>query len=180
MNVGATAPEQVGRYFAWGDTRNTTYFTSSGYPYFHASYFEKIGDDIAGTEYDTATFWWGSDWQMPSSEQCRELIRNTTSTWVTQNGVQGRLFTSKQEGNTNSIFLPVSGYYYNGVSEKYTKPEEGYYWTSTFNTGSENISGWERNGWAYNMHIYSSYADWSNSKNRYFGLVIRPVRSGGN
>ena len=178
MNIGATAPEDHGRYFSWGDTKNKTYFSSSGYPYFHGSYFEKIGDDIAGTEYDTATFWWGSDWQMPSSEQCRELIRNTTSTWVTQNGVQGRLFTSNQEGNTNSIFLPVSGYYYNGVSEKFRNPGEGYYWTSTFYTGSESISGWERNGWAYNMHIYSSYADWSNSKNRYYGLVIRPIKKG--
>ena len=171
MNIGATAPEDHGRYFSWGDTKNKTYFSSPGY-------FVKIGDDIAGTEYDTATFWWGSDWQMPSSEQCRELIRNTTSTWVTQNGVQGRLFTSNQEGNTNSIFLPVSGYYYNGVGEQYTQPGDGYYWTSTFYTGSENFSTWERNGWAYNMHIYSSYADWSNSKNRYYGLVIRPIKKG--
>ena len=43
---------------------------------------------------------------MPSPDQFNELIVNTTSTWTTQDGVNGRLFTSS---NGKSIFIPAAG-----------------------------------------------------------------------
>ena len=67
-----------------------------------------IGSDIAGTQYDATTANWGSPWQMPSLTQIEELLNknNCTSTWTTQNGVDGRKFTGKNGG---TIFLPAAG-----------------------------------------------------------------------
>ena len=61
-------------------------------------------------EDDAATANWGSGWQMPSNAQFAELINRsyTTSTWTTQNGVNGRMIVSKSNGKR--IFLPAAGY----------------------------------------------------------------------
>jgi hypothetical protein len=58
---------------------------------------------------DAATVNWGSGWQMPSLEQCTELINSnyTTTTRTTLNGKNGRKITSKSNGNR--IFLPATG-----------------------------------------------------------------------
>jgi hypothetical protein len=73
--------------------------------------YKELGS-ISGTKYDVAHKKWGGKWQLPSPEQIVELLNNCTSTWITTNGVSGRIFTSS---NGNSIFLPAAGYY-NGTS----------------------------------------------------------------
>jgi hypothetical protein len=45
---------------------------------------------------------------MPTKVDFEELTANTISTWETLNGVKGRRFTSKTNGN--SIFVPAAGY----------------------------------------------------------------------
>ncbi len=47
------------------------------------------------------------DHSLPDQEQIEELLKHTKSQWATRNGVKGRLFTSKINGN--SIFLPANG-----------------------------------------------------------------------
>lgn len=65
----------------------------------------------------------GEGCSLPSKEQMQELYdsRYTTTAWKSLNGVYGRLFKSKKNGN--SIFLPVTKHGgrndFNGV---------GYYW----------------------------------------------------
>ena len=184
MNVGATAPEEAGRYFSWGNPMNR--------PVAHASFssssnFQYIGDDIAGIEeYDVATSWWGSDWQMPSADQCRELINsnNTTREWTEVNGVKGMRCTSKTNGK--SIFMPVTdyadewGFHSRNFGDTYKN--RGYYWTSTFNKRSTNETDSRyKNAWAYLLEIMPTpyVADWDNI-NRSNGLTIRPVRSSNN
>ena len=49
--------------------------------------------------------------RMPTKTELQELIDNTTSTWETLNGVNGRRFTST---NGNSIFVPAAGVCGNG------------------------------------------------------------------
>lgn len=59
---------------------------------------------------DAATQLIGSKWAMPTYEDIAELIKNTTNVWINNynnSGKNGRLFTSKINGNT--IFLPASG-----------------------------------------------------------------------
>ena len=184
MNVGATAPEDAGRYFKWGDTRNR----QVGHGMFGSSSpYQYIGDDIAGKEeYDVATSWWGSEWQMPSKELFQEMLDNTTSTWTTLNGVKGRLFTSTI--NQNTIFLPVTdfadswGFHSSNFGDEYKN--YGYYWTSTFYAPCANETDSRyRNAWAWYLHIYS-YGAWfeyyDNCVYRTCGLTVRPVKPGNN
>ena len=66
---------------------------------------------------------------MPTYDEIFELLDNTTSQWTTLNGVYGRTFTSKVNGN--SIFLPAAGF--RSGSTLYYRSEGGIYWSSTVN-----------------------------------------------
>ena len=148
-NVGAEAPEQYGDYFAWGETQPKDTYNSTSYQY---------------SEDDAATANWGNGWRMPTKEEWEELYNNTTSTWTTQNGVNGRLFTAN---NGNSIFLPAAGYRQNsGLA--YAGSYAGY-WSSSLYTDDLD------NAWVF--RFTSGYYNMARG-NRYLGLSVRPVRVG--
>ena len=170
MNVGAETPEDYGSYFAWGETQPKDVYNWITYSYWNDSdgdgevdsgELANLGSDIAGTEYDAATANWGSPWRMPSKEQFQELLDNTTSTWTTQNGVNGYWFTGS---NGNSVFLPAAGYRWN--SDLDDAGSGGYYWSST-------PSG---EYFAFNLPFDSGGAYWYYLGNRYGGESVRPVR----
>ena len=125
-NVGASSPEQYGDYYAWGENYTKNYYEAQTYQYWH-DYGPPmvIGFDIAGTQYDVATEKWGKPWRLPTSEQCKELMNETTSKWTSRYGVNGRVFTG---GNGNSVFLPSAGRY---VQDHVSNENVGGYWTST-------------------------------------------------
>ena len=121
-NVGANAPEEYGDYFAWGETQPKDTYNWSNYQYCmgnsntltkycnNASYgYNGYTDDLTTLQPgdDAATAQWGSGWRMPTKDEWQELLDNTTTTWTTQDGVNGRLFTA---ANGNSLFLPAAGY----------------------------------------------------------------------
>lgn len=138
-NLGAVMPEEFGDYFAWGETEPKYIYDKSTYKwweYFQGSnengdYYKytydvkatrTAGDFVGGDGLrelepadDAATANWGSSWQMPSRDQCRELKNNCACQYNTiRNGVHGTLVTGP---NGNSIFLPAAGtrhykYYY--------------------------------------------------------------------
>ena len=114
---------------------------------------------------DAATGNWGSNWQMPSLEQLKELYNSsyTTTTWTTMNGVYGRKITSKSNGN--SIFLPAAGY--RDDASLNDAGSIGYYWSRSLYTGSSNG--------AYSLDFSSSDVSTYNGS-RYYGLSVRPVR----
>ena len=114
---------------------------------------------------DAATVNWGSNWQMPSLEQLKELYNSsyTTTTWTTMNGVYGRKITSKSNGN--SIFLPAAGYRYD-TSLSYAG-SYGNYWSRSLRT-SYNDDACYLN--FYSSRISTDYFD------RYYGQSVRPVR----
>lgn len=149
-NVGASKPEEYGDYFAWGETTTKSTYEWGTYKY---------------SSDDAATANWGSGWQMPSREQCYELINSsyTTTTWTTMNGVKGRRITSKS--NRNSIFLPAAGY--RGGTSLYNAGYDGYCWSRSRDTSDS--------GNAYGLTIYSSGINTLNYY-RYYGLSVRPVR----
>ena len=160
-NVGATAPEQYGDYFAWGETKTKSVFNWATYQYGTSSdNVYNIGSDITGTQYDTATTNWDAPWCMPSLTQIQELLNNTTSEWTTQNRVNGLKFTGQNGG---TIFLPAAGF----ASDKVvTNPNlQGEYWSSTLGESSPS--------YAYGLSIsrYSTY-----DSGRCVGRSIRPVR----
>ena len=157
------SPTNYGGYYAWGETETKSTYDWNNYVHYDGSYdtWHNLGSDIAGTEYDVAHVKWGGSWVMPSKEQQNELINNCTSTWTTQNGVNGRLFTGSNGG---SIFLPAAGYRLDsglGYAGSY-----GYYWSSTQLPS--------RSGRAYSLSFHSG-GTYAGNGSRYDGFSVRPV-----
>ncbi len=145
-NIGATSLEDYGAYFAWGETKPKDYYDWSTYLDGNIWLSEDCGTDddvmkdltdIAGNAtYDAATVNWGAGYKMPTKEQWSELNNSSYTTWTWCNGrdiqynntsVKGYKVTSK--ANSNSIFLPVAGYY-SGMFI-YMAGSDGYYWSSS-------------------------------------------------
>ena len=167
-NVGAYSPEEYGDYFAWGETTPKDVYNWDTYQYGDGNTFTKYtGSDGLTTllpEDDAATANWGPDWRMPTKEEWQELYNNTTVTWTTQNGVNGRLFTAS---NGNSLFLPAAGYrFINGFVDA---GSWGYFCSSSLDTEFPD------NAW--NFSCGSSGCSMF-CINRSYGLSVRPVRVG--
>ena len=178
-NVGANAPEDYGDYIAWGETQPKETYTWENYQYsngsentltkycYDASYgYNGFTDNLTTLqpEDDAATANWGSDWRMPTKAEWQELYNNTTVTWTTQNGVNGRLFTAS---NGNTLFLPAAGY--RGSSSLYYAGSGGYYWSSSLYTGNP-ILAWYLYFSSDGSDVYGGYRD--------YGRSVRAVRSG--
>lgn len=142
--------------------------TSSSYKDLSATDADALKTVLDASD-DAATVNMGDGWKMPTTAGFQELYDKTTSEWTTENGVYGRKFTSKTEGNTNYIFIPAAGYCYKGsVSRVGT---DGSVWSSSLET-----SGPYR---AYRLNFYSSYVypqSYSGSRSyRSFGYSVRGV-----
>lgn len=160
-NIGATSPEECGDFFAWGETVAKSDYTEESYLYYKHGTYEKIANNISGTEYDAATVQWGSPWRIPNRYEMNELMQ-CEWTAATLNGVDGYRVTGK---TGNSIFLPAAGYY-NGTARVDTDNRQGYYWSSSVNMDMPSS--------AYNINFKGYDAEWSAS--RFYGFCIRPVR----
>ena len=177
-NVGASAPEEYGNYFAWGETKPKQKYNVSTYKWCNGSIISmtKYNTDINygivddKTELDpaddAATVNWGSEWCMPTAEEIEELynLDYVTSEWSIQNGVKGRLITSKKNGN--SIFLPVAGYRLDlSNGSLYEAGSNGYYWTNSCRTNSACILNFGMTAIGEMQYF-----------NRAQGCSVRPVR----
>ena len=134
-NVGADKPEAYGGYYAWGETEEKEVYDWSSYKWcngdeysftkycFDSEYGTVDNKTVLDPEDDVAHVKWGGNWRMPTWDECQELIDNCISEWSMLNGVNGRKFISKTNGN--SIFLPASGFivgsnlYANGYRGRY-------------------------------------------------------------
>ena len=176
-NVGASKPEEYGDYFAWGETEPKTTYNWSTYKYCNGSgttMTKYCTDSYYGTvdnktelepSDDAATVNWGSNWQMPSYEQCKELLNTSyaTAKWTTQNDVYGVRITSKSNGN--SIFLPAAGYY-NNTGLNYVC-SSGLFWSRSHYVGIRVD--------AYQVYFNANRID-TGDGGRDCGLNVRPVR----
>ena len=144
-NVGADSPIAYGDYFAWGEITPKETYTWSNYLWCNGeeSTITKYSDnphegyngftDNLRTllpEDDAATVNWDASWRMPTYSEMFELKTNCVVTWITKNGINGRLFTGP---NGNSIFLPAAGNRYDNTSGG--AGSYGSYWCSNFTTG---------------------------------------------
>lgn len=163
-NVGATTPEGYGGYYAWGETSEKSVYNEVTYQYctgedangdgwyeMNSSY-QNIGSDIAGTSYDVAHVRMGGSWRMPSIDQQQELINNCTKTFTQQNGVNGILLKGKNGGQ---LFLPAAGNRY--YSDRSGAGSDGYYWSSSLNSGSACSLGFYAGGWPWLDYFYRLY-----------------------
>lgn len=175
-NLGASAPYELGEWYAWGEKKIKFDYTWSNY---------KWGDKKKLTKYcqvEQADYWAGKNtidgdltidpiddpvssslgwrWHMPSREDWQELKSHCKWSWGSEDGVKGMRVTGT---NGNSIFLPAAGFYSDrngGVGEK------GFYWSSSL---AQNPNE------AY-LLAFTSKSFSSDAKNdRSFGFSIRPV-----
>jgi hypothetical protein len=140
-NVGATAPEEYGNHYAWGEittkttcdlstytlangssTTLTKYCTSSSYGTVDNRTTLEAADDASTQN-------WGGNWRMPTIDEWQELIDNCTWTWTTLNSIKGY---EVKAINGNSIFLPAAGYRDGDVLD--LAGSDGFYWSSSLNT----------------------------------------------
>lgn len=151
-NVGASAPEEYGDYFAWGETAPKDYYYWNTYKWSNGDYTtltKYCTDSSYGNngfvdnkteldpEDDAAYVNWGSSWRMPTKEQQDELRERCTSEWTQVNGVNGRLFTGP---NGNTLFLPAAGYRWR--ESLYYAGSWGNYWSRTlYSSNLHNACG---------------------------------------
>ena len=128
-NVGATAPDQYGGYYAWGEVKEKNVYSIDTYQY-KGSFL-----DIGGSQYDAARASWGKSWQMPTSSELYELFWDSSSQELTSVGdVRGIKIIGR---NGNAIFMPAAGFKFTG--SKNGKNMNGlmypnilgYYWSSS-------------------------------------------------
>ena len=135
-NIGAASPYEDGLYFSWGNITGHTgtdgydFGTSNDGPYASTPGAALTGDIPAGNDYDAARHNMGAPWRMPTQPEFQELYDNCDSIWTDEDGVAGRRFTSRINGN--SIFFPASGYRY-GTGLSY-RGSLGYYWSSSLHS----------------------------------------------
>ncbi len=123
-----------------------------------------VGDGLSTLDLadDAAHASWGGQWVMPTYEDMRELLDNTTSEWTTLNGVLGRTFTSKTNGN--AIFIPAACYRYGNLL--YNQDSGGTYWSSSVDPLSS--------GNVYFLNFYAEDAITFNFA-RFYGRSVRAV-----
>lgn len=165
-NVGAEAPGEYGDYYAWGETETKSKYDWSTYldsPNRDGNSFTKYAPDkktVLDPEDDVAHVKWGGSWRIPTKAEQDELRTKCSWTWMTQNGVNGRMVTGP---NGNSIFLPAAGY---RGSSLYDARWDGRYWASSL---YESILCN-----AINISFHWDSVNWGSSS-RLYGQSVRPV-----
>ena len=170
-NVGASAPEIYGNYYAWGETTTKETYTWDSYKYTSAPTKYNKSDELLTLEAedDAAAVNWGGKWRMPTDAEMIELRTNCDWTWTNDyngTGVAGCIVASKTNGN--SIFLPAASYYgQNGIDQI---GGNGAYWSSS---RTDNV---------YQAHHTYFYYESGSAKiddytyYRNYGHSIRPVQ----
>ena len=164
-NVGASTPYEHGLYFSWGNV--TGHAEGSGYDFSDAVYAETDGAALTGNiptnnTYDMARHNMGSPCRLPTVGEFQELHNNCDSEWTDEDGVAGRRWTSRINGN--SVFFPASGGY-DGTT-LYSRGSGGDYWSSSYISETS----------AYYLDFGSGSVNPANSLYRRCGFSVRAVQ----
>lgn len=181
FNLGSTAPEEVGDYFAFGETAPARSLYSYANKYWdQSSYYSgtalKYADDsrysdvldlkmVLEPEDDAATQLLGSSWRTPTVYDFEELLEYCTYEQVeVESGVYADKYTA---ANGNYILLPACGNWHWG--KKYT--DEHCYMTSSICRNLGNAL------YYYSCASYHHSCS-ANSADRCYFYNIRPVSGG--
>ena len=163
-NVGAVEPDDIGGYYAWGETVEKDYYGTDNHIHYDvsSSSYKDIGSNISGTEYDVAHVKWGGEWVMPDEKTINELFSYCKVEQATENGVNGLKITGS---NGRTIFLPAGGYF---VNYSHHVVRECEYWCSELQTIVPETA-------YYWGDCTKDKGRVSNSSSRFCGRTVRPV-----
>ena len=118
-NLGASAPEAYGDYYAWGETKPKQMYTYPNHKWYKegapslgfTKYNNEDGKLTLEDEDDAVIQKLGNGWRTPTLADFRELTNQkyTKIEKTTLNGVAGYKITSKKN-NKKSIFIPFAGF----------------------------------------------------------------------
>lgn len=118
-NLGASAPEAYGDYYAWGEVEPKQEYTYPNHKWYKegapslgfTKYNNEDGKLSLEDEDDAVIQKLGNGWRTPTLADFRELTNQkyTTIEKTTLNGVAGYQITSKKN-NKKSIFIPFAGF----------------------------------------------------------------------
>ena len=156
-NVGASSPEEIGGYYAWGETEEKDWFSWGNYAYCNGTQetCHDIGPNISGTAFDAAFVKWGGNWRMPTIEEINELESECEMVTTSMNGVKGILAIGP---NGNSIFLPCGGLLDDDDLEIPLADDLAFYWSATGVEIMENLDEDDKErmkGCAYYLMLYT-------------------------
>ena len=160
-NVGATEPENIGGYVAWGETSSKDSYTSGNYTYSANPATLPLSADIANS-------YMGGNWRMPTADELQELIDNCT--WTTLGSGATARFKITSDINGNSIIIPAVGYQTTGTSTTEAKAPYLLLWSSSINA--------DDNGQAKILErrtIVTNNVKRIGNASRYKGLPVRAV-----
>ena len=163
--VSSTGQQMSSSPFDW-DSCPTTYKDDPAL--LSEGYIDATGN--LAPEHDAPHVHWGGEARMPTDAEISALIDNCTTTWITTNGVYGRLVTGKGAYANRSIFLPAAGL--GSDSDHYYPGSDGSYWSSTPDSDSSYYA------WSLNFNAGDFYR-YSYCFGRYDGRSVRPVRDDG-
>lgn len=158
FNLGATSPEMVGDYYAWGEVDTKSDYSSSTSKHYGV----EGPNNISGVDgMDAARTILGTGKRTPTAAEFQELCENCNINRIVYKGVRGYYIQSKI--NSKSIFLPMGGGMY---GESIIYDDSGaYYWSATRSS----------NEYAYRLYTYFDMIDPQNTDPIYIGFPIRPV-----
>lgn len=166
-NLGADSPEQIGDYYAWGETATKNEYTETTYFDTNYSTFQLSGEkNICGTNRDAAYVRLGKDWRMPTTEEIHELVNSCTWTEETLNGVLGIRGTAS---NGNSIFFPITGMF---AGDRIQSTSQGCYWSGELYADGAYSS---KHAAILIFFKFKSNEIHSSYYYRFEGMAIRPV-----
>lgn len=181
-NLGAKNAEDIGDYYAWGETTTKSYYDEDNSKTFkwnivnvgikdnESEYYYNLPD-----KYDVAYQKLGKEWRIPTMTQLLELWNECS--WISM--FECDLDSSKKRDyskekfrgykilgkNGNSIFLPITGAYQNGLNPNFAG--EGVYQSKSGDEREPTKWYW---GLSFDTQLVRKTLPY-----RSLGIVIRPV-----
>lgn len=180
-NLGASASEAYGDYYAWGETKPKQEYTNSNHKWYKegapslgfTKYNNEDGKLSLEDEDDAVIQKLGNGWRTPTLADFRELTNQkyTTIEKTTLNGVAGYQITSKR--NKKSIFIPFAGFRNDKPQTREISSDQT---VAVCMTNQRRIDDQVFNCWsfAFEQDRIRRYG-----KRRYDGISIRPVKGPG-
>lgn len=180
-NLGASAPEAYGDYYAWGEVEPKQEYTNSNHKWYKegapslgfTKYNNEDGKLSLEDEDDVVIQKLGNGWRTPTLADFRELTNQkyTTIEKTTLNGVAGYQITSKR--NKKSIFIPFAGFRNDKPQTREISSDQT---VAVCMTNQRRFDDQVFNCWsfAFEQDRIRRYG-----KRRYDGISIRPVKGPG-